>query len=73
MREKAISAARQLGRDNARTSVQWSSQPNAGFSTAKPWIRVNDNFEQVNGARQLGDEQSVLEFWRRVMQSEEAT
>lgn len=49
------------------TPVQWSSQPKAGFSTAEPWIRVNDNFEQVNVARQLGDEQSILEFWRRVI------
>jgi oligo-1,6-glucosidase len=28
---------------------------------------VNDNFKQVNIARQLGDEQSVLEFWRRMI------
>ena len=67
MRERAIAAARQLGRDNARTPVQWSSEPNGGFSTVEPWIRVNDNFEQVNAARQLGDGQSVLEFWRRMI------
>jgi oligo-1,6-glucosidase len=67
MSEKAISAARQLGRDNARPPAQWSSEPNGGFSTVESWTRVNDNFKQVNIARQLGDEQSVLEFWRRMI------
>src|SRR5699024_4599732 len=30
-------------RDNARTPMQWSSEENAGFTTGKPWIRMNPN------------------------------
>ena len=27
------------GRDNARTPMQWSDSPNAGFTVGTPWIR----------------------------------
>ena len=29
------------GRDNARTPMQWSDSPNAGFTVGTPWIKVN--------------------------------
>ena len=28
---------RHIGRDNARTPMQWSKQPQAGFTTGQPW------------------------------------
>ena len=28
------------GRDNARTPMQWNEEPNAGFTTGTPWIRL---------------------------------
>lgn len=58
-------------RDNARTPVQWSSAPHAGFSPpdakTKPWIRVNDNYKQINVATQLDDPTSVLSFWKKML------
>jgi alpha-glucosidase len=37
-------------RDHARVPMQWGSSPNAGFSTAKPWMRVIDGYESINAA-----------------------
>lgn len=54
-------------RDNARTPMQWDTSANAGFSTAKPWMRVNDNYTDINAASQVDDPESVYHCWRRVL------
>ena len=51
-------------RDSARTLMQWSDGPNAGFTTGEPWFYANDNYKQINVARQDGDRDSVLNFYR---------
>lgn len=57
-----------LGRDNARTPVQWSSEPNAGFTTGKPWMRVNENYTKINVEEQKKSSDSVLAFWKTMIQ-----
>ncbi|KAI0598401.1 glycoside hydrolase family 13 protein [Biscogniauxia sp. FL1348] len=66
MKEKAFQAALQRGRDNTRTPMQWSSALHGGFTSADatPWLRANPNYEKINVASQLGDENSVLAFWK---------
>ncbi|MGN6495599.1 MAG: glycoside hydrolase family 13 protein [Agriterribacter sp.] len=54
------------GRDNARTPFQWSNEPNAGFTTGTPWIKINDDYRYINRDRQEEDPQSVLHFFRRL-------
>ncbi|KAJ3524783.1 hypothetical protein NM208_g11915 [Fusarium decemcellulare] len=57
-------------RDNARTPMQWDTTPNAGFTTAEatPWMRVNDNYREINAASQTSDPNSVYHCWRRVLE-----
>ena len=43
-----------LGRDPERTPMQWSAAPQAGFSTAEPWLPLAEDFAQVNVAAQRG-------------------
>lgn len=54
-------------RDNARTPVQWDDGPNAGFTTGKPWMKINDNYRDINVARQVADPNSIHAFWRRML------
>ncbi|BEI98643.1 hypothetical protein CcaverHIS631_0309420 [Cutaneotrichosporon cavernicola] len=51
-------------RDNARSPMQWDAGKYAGFSSVKPWMRVNDDWEECNVAAQEGDAKSLLSFWR---------
>jgi oligo-1,6-glucosidase len=45
-----IQGANANGRDNARTPMQWTAGPEAGFTTGTPWIEVNPNHSQINAA-----------------------
>lgn len=57
-----------MGRDNARTPMQWTNEANGGFTTAKEgWIKSNQNYTEVNVASQEEDDESVLNFFRRMI------
>ena len=51
-------------RDSARTLMQWDDSENAGFTTGKPWFAVNENYREINVARQEPDRNSVLNYYR---------
>lgn len=55
-------------RDNGRTPMQWDSTLNAGFSKGKPWLPVNPNYISVNAAAQENDPNSILNYFRRMIQ-----
>ena len=54
-------------RDNARTPMQWSGEKNAGFTTGKPWIRVNPNYTDINAESEKKDPDSVYHFYRKLI------
>jgi len=56
-----------MGRDNARTPIQWSDKPNGGFSEVEPWIKANPNFTEINVASQEDDPESVLNYYRSMI------
>lgn len=55
-------------RDNARTPMQWSSAPHAGFSTGAPWLKVNPNYKEINVANQIEQPNSIFNFYRSLIQ-----
>ena len=66
--EQRLKRLWRCSRDNARTPVQWSSEKNAGFTTADtPWIGVNPNYVRINAADQEQDPDSVLNFYRKAI------
>lgn len=65
--EKAFAGCARESRDNARTPIQWSDAENAGFTTGKPWLKVNPNYPEINVARQEKEYGSVLNFYRRLL------
>ena len=62
-----LSALRTMGRDNARTPMQWDESEHAGFTTGEPWMPVNPNHHEVNAARAMGDPDSVHTHYRRLI------
>ena len=64
--EKALKAVERFGRDNARTPFQWTGCENAGFTSGKPWLRVNPNYRDINLERQMSDPDSVYSYYRKL-------
>jgi oligo-1,6-glucosidase len=56
-----------LSRDNSRTPVQWNDSENAGFTTGKPWIKINPNYKEINVEKALLDEDSVFYFYKKLI------
>ncbi|EJZ69267.1 alpha amylase, catalytic domain protein [Lachnoanaerobaculum sp. MSX33] len=54
-------------RDNARTPMQWDASENAGFTTGTPWIAVNPNYKKINVADQLKREDSVFNYYKKLI------
>ncbi|MBQ3974338.1 MAG: alpha-glucosidase [Lachnospiraceae bacterium] len=64
--EKALKAVERFGRDNARTPFQWTGGENAGFTSGKPWLRINPNYRDINLERQMSDPESVCSYYRKL-------
>lgn len=74
---------RLVGRDNARTPMQWkpTAEDYAGFSPepadgnakgTKPWMSIHPDFKQWNAETLVADENSSFHYWRRLLQFRKA-
>ncbi|GAB3813594.1 alpha-amylase family glycosyl hydrolase [Pontibacter rugosus] len=57
-----------LSRDPARTPMQWDKSENAGFTEAKPWLRLPYDYKRVNVEVQQQEPYSMLSFYKRLIQ-----
>ncbi|MEK4757677.1 alpha,alpha-phosphotrehalase [Macrococcoides caseolyticum] len=54
-------------RDNSRSPVQWDDSMHAGFTTNEPWIKVADNYQQINVEKALKDENSIFYTYQKLI------
>ena len=57
-----------LGRDPERTPMQWSAEPNGGFSTGQSWLPIAEDYEQTNVEKQKQNDKSLLAFYRQLLE-----
>ncbi|WP_270565754.1 alpha-glucosidase [Clostridium beijerinckii] len=65
--EEALKIINIFSRDNARTPFQWNESENAGFTTGRPWLKVNENYKVINANSQIKDEESVFNFYKKLI------
>ncbi len=58
---------RGLSRDSARTPMLWDSGPGAGFTTGKPWLRLDPAYPRRNVEAQRKDPASLLSLYKRLI------
>jgi len=56
------------GRDNSRTPIQWNASENAGFTTGTPWLKVNENYVDINVEAALQDQDSIFYHYQKLIQ-----
>lgn len=66
--EQVMESIYAKSRDNARTPFQWSDKPQAGFTTGKPWIKVNQNYNEINANQAIEDPNSIFHYYRKLIQ-----
>lgn len=63
--EECLDMANRRSRDHARTPMQWDDSEQAGFTTGKPALPVNDNYRTIN-VKKEEREGSVLDYYRKL-------
>lgn len=67
-REDIMRSIHAKGRDNARTPMQWDDSENAGFTSGKPWLKINPNYTEINAAKQTADADSVFGCYKKLIE-----
>ncbi|MBR2055493.1 MAG: alpha-glucosidase [Mycoplasmataceae bacterium] len=56
-----------MNRDNARTPMQWNKDLNAGFTNGKPWLKINENYKEINVEDALKDSNSLFYWYQKLI------
>ncbi|GGC11758.1 alpha-amylase [Novosphingobium endophyticum] len=56
-----------FNRDRARTPMQWTAAPHAGFSSGEPWLPLTDDAAERNVACQGDQPHSILSLHRALL------
>lgn len=65
--EQALAWANDHNRDKSRSPMQWDNSTNAGFTTGKTWIKLNENFKDVNVQQCLKQGNSILNTYKALL------
>lgn len=54
-------------RDNARTPMHWNANKYAGFSESEPWLKMNENYPEINVKKDLAADDSVFKYYQKMI------
>lgn len=62
-----LEIANYRSRDNARTPMPWNDSDYAGFSEAKPWLKLNSSYSEINVEQDLKSSDSVFKYYQKLI------
>ena len=65
--EEALKIINLRSRDNSRTPFPWNSEEYGGFSKSNTWLKMIDNYKNINAESQIGKEGSIYEFYKKMI------
>jgi glycosidase len=66
--EEFLYGCNKEARDNNRTPLQWDGSINAGWNDgAKPWLKINPNYDKINAELEIKDEDSIFNFYKKLI------
>ncbi|MGB4849389.1 MAG: alpha-glucosidase [Saprospiraceae bacterium] len=67
-KEEALKTGNKHNRDKSRSPMQWNDDEYAGFSTHKPWIKINENYHSINVEAQRKDDKSIWNVYHTLIE-----
>lgn len=65
--EEALLEGNKNNRDKSRSPMQWNGDAFAGFSTTKPWIKINSDYKEINVQNLEKKENSILNKYKELI------
>ena len=65
--EEAMEIIKFKSRDTSRTPMQWDDSENAGFTTGTPWLKVADNYKDINVKKEL-ESGKIFPYYQKLIQ-----
>lgn len=56
-----------FSRDHNRTPMAWDATANGGFTSGKPWLKVNPTYKTINVADNMKNPQSIFHFYQELI------
>ena len=53
-------------RDNSRVPMQWNQNENSGFTKGTPWLKIADNYTDINVVKEL-ETGSIFSFYQQLI------
>lgn len=65
--EGALAEGNNHNRDKSRSPMQWDDSTNAGFTAGLPWIKLNENYREVNVSSESQLHNSILNMYKTLL------
>ena len=66
-KHEVLSILKNRSRDNSRTPMQWNNKKEAGFTSGTPWIKVADNYNNINVELEQNRNNSILDYYKKLI------
>ncbi|MBE6054055.1 MAG: alpha,alpha-phosphotrehalase [Clostridium sartagoforme] len=66
-KEEVLNILKNRSRDNSRTPMQWNNTKEAGFTSGTPWIKVADNYNDINVELENNKTNSILDYYKELI------
>lgn len=63
-KEEVLNILKNRSRDNSRTPMQWNNEENSGFTKGTPWIKVTNNFKDINVELEKKKSNSIIDYYK---------
>ncbi len=66
-KDEVLNILKNRSRDNSRTPMQWNNMKEAGFTSGTPWIKVADNYNNINVELEQNRNNSILDYYKELI------
>ncbi|MCF0147382.1 MAG: alpha,alpha-phosphotrehalase [Clostridium sp.] len=66
-KEEVLNILKNRSRDNSRTPMQWDNSKEAGFTSGTPWIKVANNYNNINVELDRNKNNSISDYYKELI------